>query len=155
LQGIERSCLRFFKDSKGQEDKAKVRRAGKTFLGSLKDIQIKEKLTMPYRHYTNIDDSKLVLLHSKGMSDRKIAIRMKASPTGIGRARQRLGSEPNFPPRIKEHQRDPILIYEDSKKRARNWKAGNMHMVKREFAKWQKDHRKARNKYMRKWRKRK
>jgi len=109
---------------------------------------------MGYRKYTKIDEDELKRLHAKGLSDGKIAEELDASQTGVSRARQRLGLEPNFEfPGNPEG--DPKQFYEDSKARARQWKEDNPKATKKQFAQWQKDHRKQRNKYMIKWRNKK
>lgn len=104
-----------------------------------------------YRSYVKIDRKKLEILHAKGLSDRKIAEELGASQTGISRARQSMGLEPNFEfPGNPEG--NPKQFYEDSKERARQWKEENKNQVKKHFDKWQKDHREERTDYMFKWR---
>jgi len=105
-------------------------------------------MTGNYRKYTKIDDEELKELHAVGRSDGEIAEALDASQSGVSRARQRLGLEPNFKfPGNPEG--DPKQFYEDSKTRAKQWKKDNPEVVKEHIAQWQKDHRKQRNAYER------
>lgn len=104
-----------------------------------------------YRKYTRINERELKRLHNKGFSDGGIAKELDASQTGVSRARQRLGLEPNFEfPGNPEG--NPKQFYNDALDRAIQWKKNNPKATKKQFAQWQKDHRKERTKYMYAWR---
>lgn len=63
--------------------------------------------------------------HSKGKSDRWIAIKLGVSQTGVSRARQKIGLEPNFLCRANDNEKTPNEIYESYIYRGRAYKIDN------------------------------
>lgn len=70
--------------------------------------------------------------HSKGKSDRWIAIKLGVSQTGVSRARQKLGLVPNFLCYANEDlEKPPNEIYEDYIYRGREYKIDNKETLKK------------------------
>ena len=111
---------------------------------------------MKYHKYNKINIEHFKKFYDFGYSDSLIAKKLGASPSGVSCVRQRLNLAPNMKRiLVKNNSLDsaPNTIYEKKKLRARQYKEDNYEKVKIYNSKWQKDHKKERNRYQkeRRW----